>query len=465
MKFTPRDYQNYALTWLIQKTVIDGQSGGAFLLDPGLGKTSTTLSWVRLLKALKGYRTLIVAPLRVMQLVWPAEVSKWDQFNDLTISMVHGSEPKRLKALQAEADIYLTSADTVPWLSAWATQNKHRLPFELLVVDESTKFKTCASKRTKALRWLAMRCKKRLMLTGTPAPNGLEDLFPQMYFIDDGQALGRSVSKYREKYFYRGGYGGYKWLIKPGSESEIHEKIAHLCLRLNAKDHLDMPEKVVNDVWVEMPPTIKKQYKKFEREMFIELSDSKDLTASNAGVKYNMCRQLANGGIYDEDKNPVHLHNVKLEAADEIRQELQGKPILVAFQYRHDAARIKKFWPSARFLDGSTKGKEAIQIVEDWNAGKIEILAVQPKSLSHGINMQSGPGRDIIWLGLTDDLDQYIQFNARVWRQGVTSEVRIHRILCLNTVDEAIREFIEAKDRTQTSLLDALTNYRGRHAE
>lgn len=449
----------HALQWLIQRTLLDGEAGGAYFLDPGLGKTSTTLAWLRLLKLLGiSQKTLVVAPLRVCYSVWPQECRKWSQFAGLKTSIVHGSATKRMAAISTDADIYLINPEGLVWLEQY--YNKRELPFETLVVDESSKFKSWSANRTKALRKLLPRFDYRLILTGTPSPNSLEDLFAQVFIVDLGQSLGSGISKFRNRYFYRGGYGGYKYQPNQGAQAAIEQKISHLCLRLAAEDHLDLPELLVNDVWVDLPNKVQKEYKRLEREMFLELENDKELIASNAGAKYNACKQMAGGGVYDEDKQAVHIHSAKIDAVVDIVDELQGKPVLIAFQYRHDLERLRRAFPKIHNIDGSTSGKETELLVEKWNRGELSHLAVQPQALSHGINMQAGPGRDIIWLGLTDNLETYLQLNARIHRQGVTGGVRVHRILARRTVDEAVKDRIELKDRGQQALLESLNRYR-----
>ena len=282
-----------------------------------------------------------------------------------------------------------------------------------------------------------------------------------MFIVDEGKALGTAITRFRSRYFFRGGFGGYAWRPMAGAQSSIESRINHLCLRLSAADHLDMPELLVNDVWVDLPPKVMADYKKLEKEMFLALDESGgELILQNAGSKYLTCKQLAGGGVYDEDKKPVHLHTAKVEATMDLIDELQGKPVLIAFQFRHDLERLKRVLPKLPHIDGSVSAGDADKLIEKWNAGELLYLAVQPQALSHGINMQSGPGRDIIWFGLTDNLEIYLQFNARVWRQGVTGQVRLHRILARRTVDAAVADRIETKDQTQQALLDALNKYR-----
>lgn len=458
MIFTPHDYQRFGLSWLIQRTILDGEEGGAYFLDPGLGKSAMTLSWLRLLRIMGlGRKTLVVAPLRVVYSVWPRECAKWDQFAGMRTSIVHGSDTKRMAALSTDADLYLINPEGLVWLLNYYAARP--LPFDTLVVDESSKFKSWGSGRTKALRKLVPKFKRRLILTGTPSPNSLEDLFAQVFIVDRGDSLGTAVTKFRTRYFYQGDF--HKWKPIEGSQAIIEQKIAHLCLRLSAADHLDLPELLVNDVWVDLPPKILKDYKKLEREMFLALDEGGEIIVGSAGAKYLTCKQLAGGGVYGEDKQPIHIHTTKVEATLSIIEELQGKPVLIAFQFRHDLERLRKAIPKLPVIDGTVKADEADKLIERWNAGELTHLAVQPQALSHGINMQAGPGRDIIWFGLTDNLEIYLQLNARIHRQGVTGQVRVHRILARKTVDEAVAMRISAKDAGQQSLLEALNKYRG----
>ena len=455
MQFIPHEYQRYALSWLIRRSLIDGHEGSAYFLDPGLGKTALTLAWVKFLKDLGvANSVLVVAPLRVISSVWPDECKKWDQFNELTCSVVHGT--KRLEAMGREADIHLINPEAVSWLER---QDKK---FDVLVVDESSKFKNWSAKRTKSLKKMVPDFKYRLLLTGTPSPNSLEDLFSQMFILDQGKAFGSSITSFRNRYFYRGGYGGYKWTPFASSQDYIESKIKDSCLRLSAEDHLDLPTILLNDVWVDLPKDCLVEYKRLEKEMFLLLEGEDSVTATNAGSKYLSCRQFANGGIYDEDRTSHVIHNEKVSAMIEIIEELQGKPVIVAFQFHHDLERIRSRL-HAPSIDGRTKPEEANVLINKWNAGELPVLAVQPQSLSHGVNMQHGPGRDIIWFGLTDNLETYQQLNARVHRQGVTGGVRIHHLLARETVDLAIKDRLSEKGQNQSSLLESLNRYRLRN--
>ena len=469
-RFEPHDYQRDALSWLIGRTLLSGSGGGALFLDPGLGKTAVSLAWIRAGMALHKIRkVLIIAPLRVVYSVWPAEAHKWDQFRDLRISIVHGTRTQRMAALSAPADLFLINPEGTEFLRDYYANRP--VPFDALIIDESSKFKSWGAKRTKALRKLLPQFLHRIILTGTPSPNSLEDLFPQVFCVDLGESLGTGVSKFRSRYFYRGGFGGYKWIPHETSQQAIELKIKHLCLRLNAEDYLDLPELLINDIPVSLPDDAREKYDQLEKEMFLaideDLGQDGFMTPDNAGARYQACKQLAGGGVYDaEDKSKTHeFHTAKVEAVDDIIGELQGKPAIIAYQYKHDLKRLRKRWPKMPSIDGSTSGKQTDALVRKWNAGKLPLLAVQPQALSHGVNMQSGPGRDLIWYGLTDNLETYLQLNARLYRQGVTGQVRIHRLLTERTVDEAVADRINRKDATQTALLDALDRYRKGKAE
>lgn len=453
MRYQPHNYQYSALAWLIQRSIFE-QQGAAMFLDPGLGKTSITLAWLRLLKLLGlSQKTLIVAPLRVVHSVWPGETAKWDQFNELRCVII--DKPSKL---DQDADIYLINPESIGRVVDHIKLTRH-CPFRTLVIDESSRFKNWGAKCTKLLKSIVKLFRYRLILTGTPSPNSLEDLFSQVFIADLGKSLGTAITHYREKYFYRGGYGGYQWIPYDTSLVEVERLISSCCLRLSAKDHLDLPELLINDIWVDLPDNIRKVYRKLEREMFFEL-DKTSVVAMSAGSKYLLCKQLAGGGIYDADKEPLHVHSAKIDALKDLVSELQGKPVLVAFQFRHDLMRIEKAFGPVPHIDGSVSGSKTNQLIQDWNAGHLPLLAVQPMALSHGINMQAGPGRDIAWLGLSDSLETWLQLNARIYRQGVAGQVRIHRILAKRTVDVACRDRIERKDLNQNSLLDALNRYR-----
>jgi SNF2 family DNA or RNA helicase len=457
----PRDYQRRAATFFAARKRV-----GLFL-DPGLGKTTITLAALEGLRLLGRFRRgLVVAPLRVASLVWPKEIEQWEQFRHLRISVVHGTAKERRAALAADADLYAINPEGLLWLYKEVSAGSLRLPEGLgsLVVDESTRFKTHSAKCWKALKALLPLFERRVILTGTPCTNSLEDLYTQIFILDEGKRLGKNVSAFRARWFYRGGFQGREWLPIPGAKEQIEAAIADLVLRLDARELLDLPELVVNDVEVELPPSVRAAYRKLERSLLLEL-DGADVTAFSSGAKYNFCRQVANGGIYvDQELDGAVLrraetvHSAKVDALDSLVSELGGKPALVCYQFKHDLERLRA-WRSAPALSGGISAKEAADLVERWNRGELPLLYCQPRAMSHGLNLQKG-GSDLIWFGLTDDLDAYLQTNARLYRQGQTGKsVRIHRLIARGTVDQAIKKRLEAKDARQSSILDALREY------
>lgn len=461
-RFEPHAYQHLAIKFLIQRTIIDGELGAMLFLDPGLGKTACTLSWINaLLKMKLARKVLIVAPLNVCYGVWPAEIAKWGQFKHMTYSMIHGTPEQRMAGMSRNADIYITNVDGAKWLRSMSKYAK--LPFDAIVLDESSKFRTWGADRTKAMREIIGQFKRRVLLTGTPCPNGLIQLFPQVFFADGGAALGKTITAYREKYFYKIG-NFYNYKPHQNTKAYVENAIKDVALTLLAKDCLDMPELLTHDIWVTLPRKKLAEYKRLERLMFIELDEAQSITPKNAGAKYQLCKQYAGGGVYlnleGGGREIHHLHDCKTDALEDLIGELGGKPVLVGYQYLHDLIRIQRRFKNVEFINGSVSPKKITALVDRWNRDDIQILAVQPQSLSHGSNLQSGSGRDVIWHGLCDDLEIYTQFVRRVFRQGVGSQVRCHRILCSNTVDVAIRDRIDSKEANQLSLLQALSNYR-----
>lgn len=498
MKFTPREYQRDSLAWLANRTIVQGHEGAGLVHDPGLGKTAQTLSFIRLLKMMEpGLRVLIVGPRRVIDLVWTQEIEEWDQFTFST-STIHGgsgvsgevAEARRIEALESPADIHLVNTDGVVWLSSYLKKKKKGVPFDLLIVDESSAFKTWGSDRTQSLLSLVKAVPRRLILTGTPLTNSLEDLFPQIWIIDRGATLGKNVTAYRERWFQRGGFKSYKWIEKPEAREEIEALVAPMLHRLEANEHLDLPERLFKDLYVQMPPEALKVYKDLERDLFLLLNEEElaglgrldpednEYAPTNAGVKYLACRQLASGALYvnttkdrkieakkrgvplrDIPKIVSRLHREKLKALKEIQEETQG-PLLVAYNFEHELQRLLEEFPEGKVINGTTSSNEARGLVEGWNRGKVSLLFVQPQSLSHGVNMQKGTCRNLVWFSLTDNLEHYLQFIARVHRQGVKASVTVWRIICKDTVEEAVRDNLDTKETNQAEFLEVLNQYR-----
>lgn len=444
-----RAYQDKAVSHLLRNP----HSG--LLMDPGTGKTVCTLSsfWVlrrqRLLDAL-----LIVAPLRPAYEVWPAEVEKW-RF-PFRVSVVHGA--KKEDAFDADAEIYVINYDGLRWLAQSGRLRKWLKRFKNgvgLVLDESTKVKHTNTQRFKTLRDLLPLFARRTILTGTPAPNGLLDLFGQVYCVDLGERLGRYITHYRREFFYPTGYGGYSWVPQEGAETRIHERLDGLFYRVG-DDVLDLPKLNEVDVTVHLPPDAMTLYQQLERDFIIQLQ-SGVVTAMNAAVLTSKLRQVANGGLYDNSKLPHAVHAEKDEAIADLIEQLQGNPLLVGYEFTMDAARLKKLLKKRLDLDAPIAGdyspKQLQPILRDFNAGRVPALIAQTASLAHGLNLQEAC-HTIALHGLTWDLESYIQFRKRVHRGGQRKPVTVHRVIAVGTVDYAVLRALQRKTTTQGALLD-----------
>ena len=464
MRFKPHSYQKLAIDNCLDR-MAKNLPGSALFLEPGLGKTAISLSIIEAAKLI-GYceKVLIIAPLRVAQSVWKQEIQKWGF--DLSCVLVHTSDKnKRKELLNKNVDIVMVTSDGVCWLD-------NDFPnefFDLIIVDESTKFKSWGAKRTKHLRSLVKRAFHRIILTGTPAPNSLSDLFPQHFLIDLGECLGTSITKFRAQFCQQAGFEGRAWEIRKDMVETLKDKIAPQCLYLAARDHLNMPELVYNTIPIELPDKAKKIYDDMEKELFAEievLDDTKPLAATTTGAKYNLCRQIANGGayVYDEffgERDTVYVHQAKVDALEDLYEELNGKQLLVAYLFDHDLLRIRERFPKIRAINGKTSAKELQNIIAKWKDGNEGILACQCQAMSHGIDGFQEAGSDICWFGLSDQPEVVAQLNARIYRQGVVGkQVRIHQLIASQTVDEAVMKRLESKDASQASLLNAIKEYR-----
>lgn len=420
------------------------------LLDMGLGKTLTTLSAIKELVLDYGVvnKVLVIAPLFVTT-VWADEVAKWDNFSELTLSLVTGSAANRKAALAAEVDIYIINVDNVAWLveyygRAW--------PFDMIVIDELSTFKSASTQRFKALRKVRPKASWVVGLTGTPSPNGLQDLWSQIYLLDRGERLGTSMTKYRQTYFYPlsgQGYVVYKWGLKEGAENKIHEKIGDICISMKAKDYLKLPGRVDNVIEVQLPQEALRTYHTLKRQFVAELA-GETVTASNAAVLSNKLLQMASGKVYyNEDHDEVTLHTAKLEALERVVEEAQGQPILVFYTFKHERDRLLKHFKQAKQLD--VKAGD----VKRWNAGEIPMLLANPQSAGHGLNLQQG-GHIIVWYNLTWSLEQYLQANARLDRQGQTQPVIVHHLVAKGTIDEQVMEALKYKNSSQEALMAAV---------
>ena len=434
--------------------IIEHRFCGVFL-DLGLGKTISTLTAID--ELMYDYceinSVLVIAPKRVAETVWAEEAAKWEHTRHLVISKVMGSENKRLDALKRPADIYVVSRDNVAWLcNVFAS----RLPFDMVVIDELSSFKSHKSQRFKSLRMTRPFMKRVVGLTGTPAPNSLIDLWPQMYLIDRGERLGKTITQYRARYFRPGksnGYVVYSYDIVAGASEMIQEKISDICISMKANDYLDMPERTDNFIAVTMGDELKKEYDKFKNDNIIKLIDDNgttEINAVNAASLVNKLLQFANGSVYDEDKNVHKIHTLKLEALKEIVENSNGQPILVAWTYQFDRDAILE-----TFRAYNPRQLKTADDINDWNAGKIQIMLAHPASAGHGLNLQAG-GSIIVWYGLTWSLELYQQFNARLYRQGQTKHVIVHHIVTKGTYDEEVIKAIKRKDKNQNRLLDSI---------
>lgn len=432
------------------KHIIDNEAAG-LILDMGLGKTVSALTAVDDLMYLnfEVFKALVIAPKRVASDVWPDEVEKWDHLKHLKVVNITGTEKQRIKALQTEADIYTIGRENTAWICNYYGSN---LPFDMLIIDESSSFKNKNAIRFKALKLARSSFNRVVILTGTPAPNSLLDLWPQIFLLDRGERLGKFITHFRGEYFkpnQRNGAVVFNYKIKKDAEQKIYDKIKDICISMKASDYLDLPKTVINDVKVKFTPEIQSLYDEFEREQILSL-DAEDITAVNAAALSTKLLQFSNGAVYDEDKNVHVVHDLKIDACKELIEEAQGKPVLIAWTYKHDRDRLMealKEYKPRQLKDG--------QDIKDWNAGKLKVLMMHPASGGHGLNLQYG-GHNIIWFGQTWSLELYLQFNARLDRQGQKHPVIINRLIGVSTIDQDVVAALGRKDRGQNELIAAI---------
>ena len=441
---------------------------GVFL-DMGLGKTVSALTAINYL--MNDYceinSVLVIAPKRVAESVWQEEAEKWEHLQHLRFSKIIGTQKQRIAAvMETKADIYIISRDNVAWLCALYGGGK--LPFDMVVVDELSSFKSYKSIRFKALRGARPYLKRLVGLTGTPAPNGLIDLWPQIYLMDRGDRLEKTISRYREKYFRPGQTNGhvvYSYNLMSDSEQLIHERIKDICISMKADDYLEMPLRTDNYIKLRMPDDIKKQYDDFEKNKVLDMfkpeqkyleetdkwiNEPAEINAVNAAALSNKLLQFANGAIYDENKKVFPIHDIKLDALKEIIEDANGQSVLVAWTYQFDRDRILDYLKKYKPRELKTN-----KDIEDWNAGKIQVMLAHPASAGHGLNLQAG-GNIIVWFGQTWSLELYQQFNARLYRQGQQKGVVVHHLIMQGTHDEDVIQALKAKDRKQNALMDSI---------
>lgn len=455
MKFNPYPYQDFTINRILE------QPQAGLFLDMGMGKTVCTLTAIDqlLYDTFEIQKVLVIAPLRVADDTWVREVDKWDHLKHLVVAKVLGSEKKRIEALSTKADIYVINRENVPWLVDYY---KLKWPFDTVVIDELSSFKSPKAQRFKALKKVRPMFKRIIGLTGTPAPNTLLDLWPQVYLLDMGERLGKTITGYKDRYFEpdkRNGYTIFSWRLKMGAEEAIHNKINDLCVSLQAKDYLSLPPRIDNFIQIDIGTKAMKKYLEFEKERVLEL-EGEDITAGTAAVVANKLLQIANGCIYDEEGGVHEIHEAKVEALKEILENENGKPVLVFYNFKHDYDTLMN-----HFSKLEPRTLETADDIKDWNEGKIKMVLAHPASVGHGLNLQAG-GNIIIWYGLTWSLELYQQANARLHRQGQTNNVIIHHLVAQNTIDEQVVKALKNKDKNQSVLLEAvkarIENYRRR---
>ncbi len=432
--------------------ILDTSHCGLFL-EMGLGKTVSTLTAIDTLifEELEIDTVLVIAPKRVVESVWAEEIHKWDHLKRLKAVKIIGDQSQRISAVKTKAHIYLISRDNIAWLCG---HFGGVLPYSVLVIDELSSFKNPQAVRFKALRKAQPSFHRVIGLTGTPAPNGLIDLWSQIYLLDRGDRLGKFITAYREVYFKPDKKNGsivYSYALKKENEAAIHDKIKDICISMSAKDYLDLPGRITNIVKIDMPADIRKKYDDFERDKVLELvSASQDdvIPALSAAALSNKLLQFANGAVYDEDGIAHVFHDLKIDALKEIIEEAGGKPVLIAWTFRSDLVRLKEAIKGLRELKDNRD-------INDWNAGKIPVLAMHPASGGHGLNLQAG-GHIIVWFGQNWSLELEQQFNARLDRQGQEQTVIIHKLVMNGTIDQDVIRALESKNDTQQELMEAV---------
>lgn len=442
MRFIPHAYQQYAIQH------IETHKEAALFLDMGLGKTVIALSaiWDLAFDFFEVSKVLVVAPLRVARDTWPAEIEKWEHLKYMTYSVVVGTEEERRQALLKKALVYIINRENVDWLVS-----KSGVPFcfDMVVIDELSSFKSHTSKRFKSLLKVRPRIKRIVGLTGTPSGNGLMDLWAEFRLLDMGKRLGRYISHYREAFFEpdkRNQMMVFSYKPRPGAAKEIYQLIGDMTISMKSLDFLPMPKLIMNEVHVKLSPAERKVYDELRKKMALSI-EGKEIDAANAAALSGKLLQMANGAVYDDDHKPIRIHDRKLDALEDLVEAANGKPILIAYWFKHDLARMKERL-SIREIRSSKD-------ITDWNEGKIPVAAIHPASAGHGLNLQAG-GSVLIWFGLTWSLELYQQTNARLWRQGQKHTVIIEHIVTEGTIDEQVMRALQSKNKTQEALIAAV---------
>lgn len=444
-EYNPHQYQGFATEQIIKTPAL-----GLFL-EMGLGKTVSTLTAIDqlLYDTYDADKVLVIAPLRVADDTWPREIKKWDHLRHLKISKVLGTQKDRIRALHASADIYVINRENVEWLVTYYGQE---WPFDTVVIDELSSFKSPKSRRFRALKRVRPLMRRVIGLTGTPAPNGLMDLWPEMYLLDQGERLGKTITGYRDRYFNAGARSGhvvYEWREKEEAEERIYEAISDIVVSMKAEDWLELPERVDITVPVKLDAKARELYKQLEHDLLIPYKDA-DVVALTAAVLSNKLLQMASGAVYDEQRGIKHIHTAKLDALEDIIEAACGKPVMVAYNFKHSLAAIQERFPKACTLG---KGSEDIAA---WNNDEIPILLIHPKSAGHGLNLQESSCQTVVWYDQIWSLEEEQQLNARVYRQGQTRKITVAKLIAEGTMDEDAVAALERKASGQDALMDAV---------
>lgn len=444
--FKPHSYQVEGIKWILN------HPGCGLFFRPGLGKTAVTLSAYKLLKD-KGFvdKLYIIAPLRVCYSVWPNEIQHWQQFVGLTYAILHGKDKDA--NINKDVDVYIINPDGIQWL-ADRMKSFGKDVKRMLVIDESTMFKNGTSQRFKILKKYLNLFDRRVILTGTPAPNGLIQLWSQIFLLDKGLRLGKYVTEFKNKYFYPSGFQGYDFKLQHDGERRIYDAINDIVIHKD-DDELKLPPKMINDIAIDLDNKSMQLYNGMKKRLIIQYEEM-EIKSVNAAVLTNKLRQISNGGIYHEDGTVVHIHDCKTEVVRELYDSLAGRPLLVMYEFHHDLQRLLKEFPDAGVIGSTTTPSDLYITIRMWNSGLVPILLLQPQSGGHGLNLQGGECRDIVWYSMIYDLELYQQANARVIRQGVKYSVTVHHLICKGTIDSNILTVLEGKASVQQSLLDAM---------
>lgn len=442
MKYSPHNYQIYSTNFILNNPI------SAIFLECGLGKSVISLTAINdlMLDYFDVSRTLVIAPLRVANSTWPDEIKKWDHLKHLNFSVVIGSEKERLDALRKSAHIYLINRENVDWL---ITKSGIPWKFDMVVIDELSSFKSYQAKRFKSLLKVRPKIKRIVGLTGTPSSNGLMDLWAEFRLLDMGERLGRYITYYRQNFFVpdkRNQQMIFSYKPKDGAENKIYSLISDITISMKSKDFLKMPECVMNEVVVSLSDKEQKLYDSLKHDMVLSLEEN-EIDAINAAALSNKLLQMSNGAVYNDDKESIHIHDRKLDALEDLIEGANGKPVLVAYWFKHDLEKIKD-----RF---DVREIKSAKDISDWNESKIPVALIHPASAGHGLNLQAG-GSTLIWFGLTWSLELYQQTNARLYRQGQDSTVVIHHILTKGTIDEDVMKALKAKERIQNALIESV---------